>query len=795
MSNRETYEIPLHGCTPEPLMNYLKALGVLRLVSEQADPEARGAWRDGVFVLLSTLDENALVDFFVNQYCPTPIVSPWNGGSGFYEKWDVNKKVFKQREVVKTLQAIITSTHPRFMRYRDEILSVKKSLERQAQPINIEQNVSLIMDQEDKTEDKKKKELDDYLNSVALFKSENRVFCLSKSDKDSFLRSLRSEVLSDVAIQWLDAAVILLTGQKKKNRTEAPVLGTGGNDGNSDFSTMFAGTLLKLLPQSAGEPAERSKKYASSALFNLPTDGLHDIKVGQYDPGRAGGNNSTQGMYGVPSANPWGIILQMEGVLMLGGSASRKMRARDLTAAFPFSVSSSSVAGATEENEKSHDELWLPLWSNFIQNAELRLLLQEGRMEVGSKPAASGVDAARAISNLGIDRGVNSFCRYEFQERLGQSYLATPLGQFKVNVQEDVNLLQSIDPWMYHLRRFCDGEIPPRFKVALRKIDVAMFDYCRYGGKTRFAEILRALGRAERELAGAERFRGDKYIKPLGPLPSGWVEACNDGSTEFQLALALAGIYVPKQEGMEKKRLGGIRSNLEPVDERPYLKWSEGTRAVVWNSADLSTNMLNVLARRIMDGSRAGLKSLPIDSPRMTPKNAIASFIAGDVDDVKISELLWGLMLVKIKPREKSEERDNPQIETPFTPLPRNYALLKLLFLSRKLEIDNDENEIRLEPRIIPLLRTGRLGEACKIAMRRLRSSGVVPMPHRTGAQPNRDDAWDFTMDDKQVRRLAAALLFPISTNSAANLAGMLLRRETKSNDVENETSTSNTES
>ena len=35
-------EIMLHGCTPEPLMSYLKALGILRLVAEQADPRSTG---------------------------------------------------------------------------------------------------------------------------------------------------------------------------------------------------------------------------------------------------------------------------------------------------------------------------------------------------------------------------------------------------------------------------------------------------------------------------------------------------------------------------------------------------------------------------------------------------------------------------------------------------------------------------------------------------------------------------------------------------------------------------------
>ncbi|MEO2088572.1 MAG: hypothetical protein ABGY75_03620 [Gemmataceae bacterium] len=42
----------LEGCTPEPLMGYLKALGVLRLLSEQLpDAAVRGWWEAGTFCL------------------------------------------------------------------------------------------------------------------------------------------------------------------------------------------------------------------------------------------------------------------------------------------------------------------------------------------------------------------------------------------------------------------------------------------------------------------------------------------------------------------------------------------------------------------------------------------------------------------------------------------------------------------------------------------------------------------------------------------------------------------------
>ena len=70
-------EIALAGCTPEPLMSYLKALGVFRLVAEQADPDSRLSWAGGVAQLHGNLDREALEGFFLEKYEPTPIVGPW----------------------------------------------------------------------------------------------------------------------------------------------------------------------------------------------------------------------------------------------------------------------------------------------------------------------------------------------------------------------------------------------------------------------------------------------------------------------------------------------------------------------------------------------------------------------------------------------------------------------------------------------------------------------------------------------------------------------------------------------
>ncbi len=83
--------LELRGCTPEPLGNYLKGLGVFRLIAEQADPQARAWWENGVLPLHTKWSQDELVNFFLQGidkdkqpiYSPTPIFAPWGGRSAF----------------------------------------------------------------------------------------------------------------------------------------------------------------------------------------------------------------------------------------------------------------------------------------------------------------------------------------------------------------------------------------------------------------------------------------------------------------------------------------------------------------------------------------------------------------------------------------------------------------------------------------------------------------------------------------------------------------------------------------
>src|SRR6478609_6586634 len=104
----------LKGCGPIPLANYLKALGILRLVAEQLDAEARGFWEGDQFVLLSKVSEEELIRFFVDQYEPTPMFNPWGARSGFY----AGSSERTSREVLKRIE---DSSEKRFEKFQKAI--------------------------------------------------------------------------------------------------------------------------------------------------------------------------------------------------------------------------------------------------------------------------------------------------------------------------------------------------------------------------------------------------------------------------------------------------------------------------------------------------------------------------------------------------------------------------------------------------------------------------------------------------------------------------------------------------
>ena len=118
---------------------------------------------------------------------------------------------------------------------------------------------------------------------------------------------------------------------------------------------------------------------------------------------------------------------------------------------------------------------------------------------------------------------MTAFSRYGFLKRNGLAFLAAPLGRVAVTPRPNARLLDDppLTAWLDQLRRACrdKDKTPARYQTALRQIDRAMFDFANrseQGNDAKYlADVLVAVGRAERTLAGGQRFCKANNIKPI----------------------------------------------------------------------------------------------------------------------------------------------------------------------------------------------------------------------------------------------------------------------------------------
>lgn len=798
MSNR----IELRGCAPAPLLHYLKALGILRLVAEQLDADVRAAWQGDAFVLETAVSEEELMDFFLNRYRPTPMASPWNGGSGFYDGDDItgrdailasqSERLIVYRQVLRQIMTLPQLPSVSHLTVQDLSERVQKAIDeaknKDSKDVKIwtetvgNTHAYLVASQSSnlagmtisqleasKTEysssQESKANFAAFLMSVKKLRTIVKKFERS-SGKDEIFRECRNQ-LDDKAVEWLDATLTLTN----KESFEAPLLGAGGIDGKLEFAKNFMARLSEVLPELTTEKEhQKSKINLRSSLFVDCPPKLENASVGQFNPSGAGGAanasdgpkiDSSEGM-----VNPWDFILALEGSIVPASATVRKLAAgSQQRASFPFTVRNSAVGyGTAIIGEKVRAEIWLPLWSRFAGYRELAHIYGEGRVQFNSKQkraVQTGFDFARAVAELGVDRGIDSFQRFAFIERNGQANLATPLGRFEVRERPLASRLYDFERWADRLRSATSdaSKTPPRFGRAMKQLDEAMFTLCQSGAKGDLRAVLIALGAAEYELANGEKFCADKFLKPLSGLPEIWAQSCDDKSNEFQIAAALASI-----NGSEKFKLPPLRGNLEGVD-LANRDWAANDKGVVWGAGTLAENLSAVLQRRSIDARAAGASHPALQARRFASLSAIEAFLNHHTFDVQIENLLWGLMLVNWQGEEtKSSFQDSIK----YAPtLPRAYALLKLLFLpdgKLRLKASGEPVEIKHEPTIIPLLRAGRAEEAVQTAVRRMRSSGLAPFTET------------FDIQEEDAVRFAAALLIPIHQSSVQELARLVLR-------------------
>lgn len=732
-------EVVLGGCAPEPLAAYLKAVGVLRVVSRQMADDWRGCWRGEEFVLRGPGTAADLEHFFLWDYRPMPVVAPWNGGSGFFREGNPT--------AAATLEQMETSQSPRLARYREAI--------GQARALLVQAGVQRATGGQKEKKPSKAEE---------------------RQAKVRLLRLARAQ-LPEEALEWMDAAVLLAADQDRY----PPLLGTGGNDGRLDFTVNFMQRLMDCFDPGSGRPAAQSAAWLRGSLYGEPVPGLLAGRaVGQFHPGMAGGANAGRGFEADSLANPWDFILMIEGAAAFAAAATRRLEhGPPGTFSYPFTVRMSGVgfaSAAAGDEAEARGEIWLPLWNQPASFSELRGLLSEGRAQVGARPARNGVDFARAVASLGTSRGLSGFRRFGFLKRNGKAFLASPLGRFRVEERPEMFILQDLDGW---LARLADGrDAPAGVREALRRVQDAILVAAQRGGQAAWCTLLVRLGELETAVAANPGFRRERRMEPLTLRKREWVRYADDGSPEFHLARALASTE-------------GMRAHLEPVQVvRGSAAWAADAARVVWRTGDVLGSLEAVFFRRLLErretvkegeslrGTCPGL--LIVDgalgraegggSPPAGYAASLADvgrFIQGDTDDRRLAALIRGLSLVGSWPVRREDQSYTEG-------LPAAYLLLKLALSGGMVEKQlggRDEAAkpcIPLDPSVAARALGGDVPGACRLAVRRLRGAGLAPAV---------DTLWEPA---SMGRRVAAALVFPVGWGALVGQASRVLRRQEK---------------
>lgn len=776
--------LELRGCTPEPLGNYLKGLGVFRLIAEQADPQARAWWKDGVLVLHSKWPPKELSDFFLHGigdrksplYCPTPIFAPWGGRPGFYA--DGNEKAKGQLEALRKLNP------PGRFSLAQEVVNVTDKV------------------------------LKDHGWSTVSKKRRTEL-------KTSIVAAMRN-AWNNSGVDWFDACLAL-----EEDARFGFLYGTGGNEGSADITNNFWALIEKTIGFS--RPRQDAHELLTASIFAGSRAGGASITAGQHFPLAAGSANYGQSFEGSASTNPWDFILMMEGAVLFAGATTKKLSQLGKgKAAFPFMIDhlATNEGSTSVKDEAKQDaqvtrcraEFWMPIWSSPTSLPAIRALISEGRLQRPSgKHTEHTLHAMEAIKSLGISRGIDTFHRVALFERRGKgSYLASSLGfhsagSSPVSFGSELAQLDEFRDQVY--RRLREGPgIPDRVMRARQRFHAALAGLFERDEREAarasdvLLEVLVGATRIEREVA-LLKDRG-RLLTPCSSLT--WSrKQPDDGTADCRIARAIAGITAwgeVSSKGGSVPAVESIRANLLPVQRRGKTwAWDDTSRSAVWSrGASLDANLAAVLRRRLIDAGRGSGHGLPLWSSGGAGFDGLLAYWNGDVNEHRLTELLYGLALVEARNWTQSSTGDR-QRRIELTPdlqadavwfdmegeahtsersiewngrpllsmddlraafaLPRVYHLLKLCFVGGRLPhrpvegrtVERTGDEPRPPPclDVLTLLQAGRLPDAVQLAARRLRAKGYPAVLRDVDLQ-----ALNMTLN--QCRRLAGMLLIPV---------------------------------
>ncbi|QTI68154.1 type I-G CRISPR-associated protein Cas8g1/Csx17 [Gordonia polyisoprenivorans] len=590
------------------LQRSLAALGLVRVLAEQRDPDLRSRV-DGDDLVIDTTVED-IARWLVDEYRPRPVLSPWNGGSGFGEK-DRN-----QRAILDDL--INFSDRDRVSVLRGAVGVVDRLLEHGR---------------------------------------------AEGWDKRDLIREI-GNTCPDEMLPWLRSAVVVLGND---DLAFPPLLGSGGNDGRLEFSSNYHQRLLDVLPTDA--KAERSSLgWAQDALAGTSREKLVKASVGQFDPGTAGTPNSSA--YGAAPAvvNPWLFVLMVEGATLFEAGPARRISAQssvDKGAAMTFMTRGSSAGfDSGSDDEDIRGEVWLPWWHHWLRWPAIQRIFVEGRATWRGKTATRSGDMYLAVGTQGVSAVVSEFDRFSIAKRNGLAFSAIRADAVGVDDDQLLRVVALVEDWPQRLSGRTG--LPGTVTEELRRFDSARVDLVRTKSRAeqvgQLQLLLSSLTRLEvavgRSRTAKESVRPRATTRGSGQEMLEILRAAEllDALTvipEFRLALGLASLRFKRRDG----RWAGPRDLLLPVVTGPAMSrpaWGEGSEVAGYGIRPLTAVMTDLLARVAIEagamdevagpgGASASGITMPSSIP--VPLAHLHQFVIGGLDDEAVARWFDALLV------------------------------------------------------------------------------------------------------------------------------------------------------
>jgi CRISPR-associated protein Csx17 len=670
----------LPGLRPEPLAGYLAGLGLIRVLGEQADPRATAAWTpDGLTITTEVPD---IARWLSEEYVPTPVLSPWNGGSGFGSK---------DKEPLRRLDILRNHPSPRLANLRIAI--------------NVAEGV------------------------VSAARDAGWITESGVAEKDRVVLEFRNRC-PDELLPWIDATIVLADD----NTFFPPILGTGGNDGRLEFSTNFHQQLIDVIGTTDKDQA-RSVMTARDLLAGTQSATLSDVPIGQFDPGNAGGPGSSRFGAAVSLANPWSYILVVEGSLLFASSAARRNQHAAGRAAMPFTVNPSpdgSASGAA--GEESRGEVWAPVWGKEFTLAEIRQLFAEARASWRGRPARRAVDFYAATRSLGVARGIDEFVRYGLQRRNGLAFAAVPLDRIAVREKTAVQLNAKVEDWT---ARVSGSDASTVVAEASRGFQKAHLEFARDGEPRALARMLAALTTLEMAVSRSRRAKEAvpaRYAPPAGAFLE---QLAKIGSAELRIAIGIASCATWPAEGPARS----MRQILLPVDPGG---WRDAPIVSGFGTRPLASVLADVLICRsrtaAAEHNAARFRGVPTFRSGIPVPAADLHALAGGRLDEKALDLLLRACLA-LNWQKVRYQWDHKQPDIPVATLGLLHPLALGLRPGNARDEPADEPVTALSREWATCLAAGQVTKVHQEAVARLRQAGwtaVAAPPAQAGVNGTR---------------------------------------------------------